>query len=406
MTRNPRFYNDVPYEAMLDKALKKKMITREDRQIIAEYIKNKISKGDIAAARANRIAVYLTQWRRYIKTPYAKMTYEDLLDGAAELRHGTSMYGRPYSPDTIRGLIKAIKTFTVYLNKKGIVKISREELGEIRPPKEITDTIKSKDLITMEQVEQLIGAAETIQTKAIIGTLADTGLRPVDLCGLQWRDLEFNKYRVKISIVSEKTNKEISPFIILHKSWMDELRKQRNQAKDHDYVFLDKDGQPMSWVAIDRQLQRTAKKADVKFPRGARAKMFRIISITMKEKAGMTRAAISKWHFGTDDSKQLPHYSKYSNDDVEHEALGIYGAKIEAKPDSPRQAICQECGGPLSPGVMVCPQCNEPIDEELKKRLARWHEIIMEEEKEMMEAMRKEIKELREKVKMLEGQSK
>ncbi len=167
--KNPNFtkYNDVPYQDIIKKALKNKIITPRDGELIKTYIEDKISKGDIEEARAQRLATYLSQWRRFIKVPYEKMTYKDLLAGIASIRKGSSMHGRPYSPDTIRGLIKTIKTFTRWLARQDIVKITRDDLDEIKYPREITD---SMIVMTEEEHDHL-----TPPRKKIADTLINEG---------------------------------------------------------------------------------------------------------------------------------------------------------------------------------------------------------------------------------------
>lgn len=388
--KNPNFtkYNDVPYQDIIKKALKNKIITPRDGELIKTYIEDKISKGDIEEARAQRLATYLSQWRRFIKVPYEKMTYKDLLAGIASIRKGSSMHGRPYSPDTIRGLIKTIKTFTRWLARQDIVKITRDDLDEIKYPREITDSIKSNDLLKPEQIEAMIGMASSMRDKAIIAILADTGLRPVDVAGLKWRDLDFNQQRVKIQVIAEKTNLKVTCYVILHKSWLVELRKIKNNGRADDYIFLDDDGEPISYIAIDRMLKRAANKAGVKFPRGAVAKLFRAMSITEKELMGYSPAAISRLHWGTDSSKMLSHYSKLNDQDTEREALERSGAEKIEKPEPIRPDLCPNpnCRELISPGVKFCPECGEPITPEAKASHADLAAIL---DREIIERLEK-----------------
>lgn len=174
--KNPRFtqYNDYPYDYLVKRALENGTITRADHDLLIEYIEDKISKGEIELARAQRLATALTQWRRFIRTPYNKMTYKQLLAGTAALRQGTNKYGRPFAQGTVRHLLKAMKTFTRWMIRKGIVKITRDELDEIKYPKEKYDSVKSGDILSPEDVEKIIGTCRTVRDKAIISIAADT----------------------------------------------------------------------------------------------------------------------------------------------------------------------------------------------------------------------------------------
>lgn len=365
--KNPRFtvYNDYPYDFIAGRALEKGIITKSDHDLIIDYIVSKKSKGEIEDARAQRISTGLTQWRRFIESPYNEMTYKTLLNGVAKIRTGKTANGKPYEPGTIRQQIKIIKTFTKYLMKNKIVNITRDELDEIKYPKEVFDSVKSKDILTPEQIEMLIGAAGSIRDKAIIGLLTDTGLRPSDVAGLTWHDLEFNQQRVKVSVTTEKTNTTVSAYVILHKSWLVELRKHCNAATDDDFVFVDAfTSEPITYNAINHLLDRASEKSGVKFPKRARAKLFRATSITNQQKAGFSSAAISKMHFGVPDSKMMRHYSKLCDEDTERESLERSGAVMSEKPQTLRPMACPECGEPCAPGVKFCPECGKPLTEE------------------------------------------
>jgi integrase len=388
--KNRRFteYNNYPYDHIVARALEKEMITQSDHDLIIAYIEDKLSKGIIEDARAQRIATSLTQWRRFVPMPFDRMTGKELLKAVAGMRKGTTRYGKPYEPGTIRQQIKILKTFTKYLIKNGTVKIGRDDLDEIKYPKEVFDSVKSKDLLSMDHIEQLIGAAVSIRDKAIIGLLADTGLRPSDVANLCWRDLDFNQQRVKVTVTTEKTTTPVTCYVILHKSWLEEYRKQRNAAKDDDFVFVDSNnGLPLSYMGVCHMLDRAAEKCGIKFPKRARAKLFRAISITSKQRAGYSSANISRMHFGTPDSKMMRHYSKLVDEDAERESLEKSGAVVVPKEDRIRPETCPKCNWPISPGVKFCPECGEALTEAAMNEKDKWErtgkDYIMNKIKEM-----------------------
>jgi integrase len=369
--KNPRFtdYHNYPYDYILERNHAKGLITNDDKEIITTYIIEKLSKGLIEDLRAQRVATSLCQWRRFIKVPYNELTYNELLKGIAASRKGNTVYGKPYAPNSIRQNIKVIKTFVRYLIKNKIVNINYVDLDEIKYPHEVLDSVKSSDLLSQEDVEKLIGSAMSIRDKAIIGIAADTGLRPVDIAGLKWRDLDYNQRRVKITVTTEKTNIVVNCYVILHKSWLVELRKQYNIAGADDYIFLDDRGLPLSYIAVDRMIKRASKKSGVKFPKGAWMKLFRATSITEKQRAGYSPSAISKTHFGVSDSKMMRHYSKYCDADTEREALEKSGVEPMPEHEILKPTMCTVCTEPLSPGVKFCPECGTPQTPEAKNKL-------------------------------------
>lgn len=405
--KNERFaeYNKYPYDYIIKKALYKEMITVEDHDIIIAYIQDKISKGEIEEARAQRISTSLTQWRRFVSVPYEQMTNKELLKAVSKMRIGKTANGKPYEPGTIRQQIKILKTFTKYLIKNKIVDITRDDLDEIKYPREVFDSVKPKDIPTVDQIEALIGAAVSIRDKAIIGIMVDTGLRPSDVARLTWRDLDFNQQRVKINITTEKTTTPVSCYVILHKSWLEEYRKQRNAENDNEFVFKDSNtGEPITYKAICHMLDRASSRSGFKFPKRARAKLFRATSITMKQRAGFSAAAISKMHFGTPDSKMMRHYSKLDDRDTEREALEKSGAVIVEHVEMVRPETCPNCRWPCSPGIKFCPECGSPVTAQAKAEVVEtddWIKLLPEYKtlKDSQDALKAKIAEKASKIK-------
>jgi integrase len=392
--KNPRFYeyNDYPYDFILRRALENGRITQSDHDLSIAYIEDKIQKGDIEDARAQRISTSLVQWRRFLPE-YDKLTYKELLKGVALMRKGTTIHGRPYKPGTIRQQLKILKTFIRKLAHDDVVKITRDQLDEIKYPKEVFDSVKPKDILSNDKIENLIGAAVSIRDKAIISILADTGFRPVDICGLTWRDLDFNQRRVKITVTTEKTNTIVSGYVILHKSWLVELRKSKNNATDDSFVFVESDGTPLPYGAITEMLRRTSEKSGVTFPKGAWSKLFRASSITNKQIDGYSPVAISQMHFGRPNSKMLPHYSKYTAEDAENEALKKAGVLPIEPREIPKREVCPKCGEPCSPGIKFCPECSEPITDAAKAQKATDHKaanIVLDNLLKRIEALEKD----------------
>lgn len=365
--QNERFYeyNDkYTYDLIIRRKIEEGMITVRDGELITKYIKDKLNNGQIEERRANRLSTSLTQWRRFLPE-YEKMTHEDLLEAINAMKRGKTQYGKFYTSSTQRGMIKTIKTFANYLRKKGILDITRDQLDEIKPPKEVFDSIKPSELLRYEHFDKIIANCFNMRDKAIVSILAETGLRPVDIGGLKWRDLDINRGRVKVTVTVKKTNTLITDYLVIYQGWLKEHQKDHSGDKSTDYVFVEHDtGKPMTYKGITHVIERAAERAGIKLPKGAKSKLFRASSITNDIRDGHGTVTISKRKWGTPDSKSLRHYAKLVDEDTEKEVMAKRGA-IEIPQHKPRRPdTCPECGEPLPPDAKFCPECNFALTKE------------------------------------------
>ncbi|WP_424356548.1 tyrosine-type recombinase/integrase [Methanocella sp. MCL-LM] len=371
--QNKRFleYNDkYTYDRIIQAKLDQGAITHRDAELLLDFIENKLHNGQIEERRAQRLSTALTQWRRFIQAPYDQMTLRDLQRGIQAMKKGDNANGEPYKVSTIRTNIKTIKTFTNYLRKKGLVSITADELDEIKAPKEVFDSIRPSDILKDTDYDKIIEHCTTIRDKAIVSVLAETGLRPIDICSLTWKDLEFNHQRVKITVKAEKTDVLVSAYVVIRKSWLVEYRNQRNGAADEDFVFVEiRGGKPMTYPGMKWMLTRAAAAAGVKLPKGAKAKLFRASMITNSIRAGYSTVSVSKMAWGSQDSRMLRHYSKLVDEDVENEVLSKTGIVDIQKPEQPHHRICNVCGDICANGAKFCPECGTPITQEAKDQV-------------------------------------
>lgn len=110
-------------------------------------------------------------------TPISELTFEDVR------RWKASLESRGLSPLTIRGYLIKLRVVLAYANKKGYECLDPELIQLSKAPQRLPEFLTSK------QVSELIKAAPTLRTKAIIALLYGSGIRVGELVSLNRSDL-------------------------------------------------------------------------------------------------------------------------------------------------------------------------------------------------------------------------
>ena len=134
-----------------------------------------------------------------------------------------------------------------------------------------------KRILSLEEIRSLLAAA-TAGSRALIATLALSGLRQSEALGLTWADLDFEAGVLRVRHqLSRGANPRRVPLktpaarrdVLLHPGLRDLLRKhkavafQRGQAKPEDLVFCTSSGKPYGQRNATRALAGAAERAGI-----------------------------------------------------------------------------------------------------------------------------------------------
>lgn len=167
-------------------------------------------------------------------------------------------------PQSIVSMFKMIKAFFSWCEKEEYLK--ENVAKKVETPKVPKKVLKG---FTVEEVQAMINAFSfknylEARNKAIIGIMADCGLRAMEVRGL----LAENVKETTI-LVNGKGNKErivfISPFLKRILIKYDRLKKQYFVDKDtHNNYFLSYTGTDISHVALDNIIKKAGERAGIK----------------------------------------------------------------------------------------------------------------------------------------------
>lgn len=115
------------------------------------------------------------------------------------------------------------------------------------------------------EIKKLILATGNFRDRCIVKTLFWLGLRRKELCGLDIRDLDFDRKRVTVRGKGEKTR--IVP--IIDDEFMSDLKHLIGSRRDGP-VFLSNQGEPVSLRLVNHIIEKIGERANIDNPHPGR----------------------------------------------------------------------------------------------------------------------------------------
>jgi len=181
----------------------------------------------------------------FIKKEPEEITEEDVKSFLGHL-----LSEKNYDPASVALARSSLKFFYDGILKKKITE-------EIKTPKKQR---KIPDVLTKEEVKQLIDAAKSLRNKLLIEFMYASGLRVSECVNLKKDNLNLNE---KTGLLRKgKGSKD--RFFILSNTLVKDLQKSfAKREDDNPYIFRGENG-PLSVRAAQKAVQRVAKKAGIK----------------------------------------------------------------------------------------------------------------------------------------------
>ena len=137
------------------------------------------------------------------------------------------------------------------------------------------DSLQEIEVFTTQEINRIIQNCSPEWFKDMVILAFRTGMRRGELCGLQWKDIDWqnNFLMVRRSVVDFKSHREINPpktkrsrrRIQLDDKTIKMLQRRKNVSKS-DWIFTNKDNEPAKTVCVSPYFRSACIKANV-FPR-------------------------------------------------------------------------------------------------------------------------------------------
>lgn len=309
---------------------------------IQEYLKQKEAQG-----------LAFETLRAYKKVLTALNTFKDV-DTITKTDLTAFFNTHKWTSDNTRNLyIILIKAFFTDNQKADMV-----EWMKLKKAKE---TLKSDDILDINDVNKLIETADSHYWKALIAFLYESGCRIGEAKLIKWKDIQDTTDGIIVNIPTKKTAAGFRKVILPFASQYLKNLQIYNYAKPDDFIFF------LSYRHTADTITEIAEKAGIKKP--VTAHKFRHAQATELVREGMQEAIIRKKLGWAANSGMIARYQHLNDDDVINATLEKSGKITErnhkpAEIKQPEKVTITEAAGRL----FQLEEENEELKEQLKQQ--------------------------------------
>jgi integrase len=370
-------------ENIIKDALRENRITKDDEQLIREYVGEISSETTISPIRKMKLYYILTSWRRYIG-PYQENTITDLYNGIQKLETATKLKktskgwydtNERLKRNTIVDYKHFIKRFYRWLIDNEYSKIDYKKIDKIRAGGYNNMTKTVGDLLDEEEIKKLIQACDNTRDKAFIALLWEGAFRVGELGNLQWNKVKINDWNIAINVDDKTGIPRYVPLIFARPYFLDWQNDYPLPIKDDGYVFITKYNEQLQYNGVRKRINVLIKRAGL--DKKITPHIFRHSRITFLIKQGMSGEQIKMMCWGTVNTDQFKTYLHLANVDLDNEIKKLYGVKTIKDEDKKIKSIlepvqCKRCLEINTPSSNYCRKCGRPItdDAEVSQRAA------------------------------------
>jgi integrase/recombinase XerD len=345
----------------LSSALEADILTKQDADLIREFIAERRSVANISQGRTNKVTYTLVSWRRFVG-PFSELGIADVYAGIEAIKTGKSQREKPFKQNTISDHVIILKQFLLWLIEEGYSTLPEKKVRRIKNPKKETVTKKATDLLTPDEITKIVRASDRSIDRAMMLLLYEGGFRIGEIATLTWGDLQFVAGGVSVGVLF-KTQYYRHIRVVLCTEYLKVWKADYPGEPTSDaLVFINENHEPFTHATISKRIKRIVKRAGI--TKHITAHIFRHSRITHLIKEGMRESAIKKMMWGQADTTMWKTYVHLTGHDIDAEVSRLYGI-TEAEEDKeegvkPRQ--CPHCAAINPPGVPTCYTCGEPLD--------------------------------------------
>lgn len=366
-----KYFENIPQALQL--AIDEGRITKGDSDLIREYIAETSSR--LSPGRQYKTAYTLISVRKFLPE-YAMTKKIDLFEGVNRMRYAKKPDGTPYKQNTIADFVRFAKRFYKWLSERGVVDIPLKAVEDIKSPAFDVNSKTDDCVITPEELERLIKAAKTNRYKALIGVMYEAGLRSIEVASLQWGDIQFNDWGVKLRTTGKTGKLRVVPVIIFREYLAKWKSEYPGDPSGNNYVFITNRGQPLQYRGLAKAIERF--RVDAGIERKITLHSFRHSRVTHCLRSGMQETLAKRAFWGNTNTKMLQTYEHLVESDIDDAFASMAGIEIDntKKNAVPEPIACEGCYKVMPPGSLFCGRCGMPLTRQAIKDLKTAERVV------------------------------
>lgn len=369
MPPNPFYASNNKYDAQrsIDRGVRLGRLTPGDIDLIGQYIDARRIENDISDGRAKKITSHLATFRRFLAVPYGEATQTDLYKAINAFKSGETEFGTAYAQNTVHDALMIVKSFFRWLIEQGRTTVTEKAVAKIKVPSVDKATTDPGDILTVEEVEQIIKAGKNTRERAFLGVLYESAGRVAEICRLRWKDCVFDAYGAKLYIDDTKTSKRrfirLTMSADLVANWHSEYP---GGAAPEKPLFVSHYKKEFTYIAANRIIMRAVERTEI--TKRVHAHLFRKSRITHLIAQNYPEATIKDAAWGNQDTGMLRTYIRLRERDHDREFLKHAGVIVEEEKGDVRPIArpCYFCHHVNPPTSTYCNACGRPITGEAK----------------------------------------
>jgi site-specific recombinase XerD/ribosomal protein L40E len=219
------------------------------------------------------------------------------------------------------------------------------------------------ELLTIEDISKLADHTNNLRDRCFILTLYESGARIGEILGVKLKDIEHDKYGVKVNLFGKTGARKIrliacAPSI---SNWLMEHPDRENKNSPlFCGIWSKKRGETIDYSTFRAILKDTAKKAGINKP--INPHHFRHSRATELAKI-FTESQLCQYMGWIQGSKEASTYVHLSGRDMDIAVLAMHGLVEEKdKEEKFKTIICPRCNTTNSPGSKFCSSCSLGLD--------------------------------------------
>ena len=305
---------------------------------------------------------YITRLKvlgRIMGDSFLHPTKQDIKTAVLKLKAAKTRRNGNYASSTVNGMYMTLKKF--YRNyDDGKYK---ESVGWLKLNWNPSKEKKPEDIVTTDELNQLLSACRNDRDRALISMLYDSGCRIGELLTLRVKDLEYDHYGLRLTVKGKtgvRRVRVIGRSVALARQYQD--RSKRNEPDDFFFSMIRVTG-PLKWNDVNMMLYKVSKRAGIK--RRIHPHLFRHTRATILAK-DLKQAPLESTMGWVHGSRMSRIYVNLSDEQIDDAVLKVYG--IEKQKDLKGntvpyvQGICPRCGAENPSIDEYCFRCGMPLD--------------------------------------------
>ena len=349
----------------IDNAVQNNILIERDATLIEDFTMELRAAKEISIIRVMKITTTLVSWRRYLKTPFAESTINDLYRGIEAMK-AARPHGKPYKQNTRRDFILILKQFYRWLIANRHSAIPNTKINEIIAPRSDSMTKTVEQLLTPQEVEAMITVCLNSRDRAMIAVLYEGGFRAKEIGVMSWNQIAFDEHGVKIN-VNLKTEK---PRYIRLVAATQYLLAWRNDypfdPSGEALVFLSRQNKPLKYATMLAHCRKIAVRAGIQ--KRFTPHLLRHSRITHLIQQGYSEVIIKKMMWGDINTTMFKTYVHLCDTDTDNEIFRQEGIISREESDCDAMALrqCHNCLAINAPTATFCMTCGQPLFEETR----------------------------------------